>query len=63
MGLIKEPKEVDFSTKSQPWTEEELADFRKLMKEMKAKNAKRNERALSRTKNTKQPVRTKSTNG
>jgi hypothetical protein len=39
MGLIKEPKEVDFSTKSEPWTEEELIDFRKLMSEIKLKNA------------------------
>jgi hypothetical protein len=46
MGLIKEPKNVDFSTKSEPWTEEELADFRKLMQEIKAKNAKRKQRAL-----------------
>lgn len=41
MGLIKEPKEVDFSTKSEPWTEKELIDFRKLMSEIKLKNAKR----------------------
>ncbi len=41
MGLIKEPKEVDFSTKSEPWTEEELIDFRKLMSEIKLKIAKR----------------------
>lgn len=44
MGLIKEPKNVDLSTKSEPWTEKELADFRKLMQEIKAKNAKRKER-------------------
>jgi hypothetical protein len=37
MGLIKEPKNVDFSVKSKPWTEEELRDFRKLMDELKAK--------------------------
>jgi len=37
MGLIKEPRDVDFTVKSEPWTEEELADFRKLMKEIKAK--------------------------
>lgn len=30
MGLIKEPKNVGFSTKSELWTEKELADFRKL---------------------------------
>jgi hypothetical protein len=41
MGLIKEPKNIDFTIQSEPWTEEELADFRKLMKELKAKNAKR----------------------
>lgn len=40
MGLIKEPKNVDFSTKSEPWTEKELSDFRKIMKDIKAKNAK-----------------------
>ncbi len=41
MGLIKEPKNVDLSTKSEPWTENELADFRKLMEELKRKNKKR----------------------
>lgn len=44
MGLIKEPKNVDFSMKSEPWTEEELAEFRKLMQKIKAKNAKRKQR-------------------
>ena len=39
MGLIKEPKNVDFSTKSEPWTEEELADFRQVMEKLKAKVA------------------------
>ena len=39
MGLIKEPKNVDFTVQSKPWTEEELRDFRKLMTELKAKNA------------------------
>ena len=46
MGLIKEPKNVDLSTKSEPWTEQELADFRKIMQDIKAKNAKRTERSL-----------------
>ena len=41
MGLIREPKNVDFTVQSTPWTEEELRDFRKLMTELKAKNAKR----------------------
>ena len=46
MGLIKEPKNIDLSTKSEPWTEQELLDFRKIMREIKAKNAKRKEKAL-----------------
>jgi hypothetical protein len=39
MGLIKEPVNVDFSTKSEPWTDKELSDFRKIMDTIKAKNA------------------------
>lgn len=46
MGLIKEPKNIDLSTKSEPWTEQELADFRKLMLKIKAKNSKRKEKTL-----------------
>lgn len=46
MGLIKEPKNVDLSTKSEPWTEQELVDFRKIMQDIKARNAKRIERSL-----------------
>lgn len=42
MGLIKEPNNVDFSVQSEPWTEEELKDFRNLMSELKAKNGKMN---------------------
>ena len=41
MGLIREPKNVDFTVESKPWTEVELRDFRKLMTELKAKNAAR----------------------
>lgn len=51
MGLIKEPKNVDFSTKSEPWTKKELADFRKIMQEIKAKNAKRKQRVKTTQKN------------
>ncbi len=46
MGLIKEPKNLDLSTKSEPWTDQELFDFRKIMQDIKAKNAKRKERTL-----------------
>lgn len=44
MGLIREPKNIDLSTKSEPWTEQELVDFRKIMQDIKAKNAKRKEK-------------------
>ena len=30
--IIREPKNVDFVVKSEPWTEEELVEFRKIMK-------------------------------
>lgn len=46
MGLIKEPKNIDLSTKSEPWTAQELSDFRKIMHDIKKKNAKRKERTL-----------------
>ena len=38
MGLIREPKNIDFTVQSTPWTEEELRDFRELMAKLKAKN-------------------------
>lgn len=43
MALIKEPLHVDMSTKSEPWTEKELVEFRKIMQQIKSKNAKRSE--------------------
>jgi hypothetical protein len=55
MGLIKEPKHIDLSTKSEPWTEKELMDFRKIMQDLKEKNAKRNARALKQQNNVQQP--------
>ena len=56
MGLIKEPKNVDLSSKSEPWTEQELVDFRKIMQGIKDKNAKRKERVLRLRTNNKQPA-------
>jgi hypothetical protein len=53
MGLIKEPKNVDFSTQSEPWTEHELADFRKLMQELKLKNKKQVSGRLTKKTNVK----------
>ena len=41
MGLIREPKNVDFTVQSIPWTVEELIDFRKLMTKLKAKNVRK----------------------
>lgn len=46
MGLIKEPKNMDLSTKSEPWTEQELVDFRKIMQAIKTKNEKLKKRSL-----------------
>jgi len=37
MGLIKEQKNVDHSTKSERWTKKELVEFRKIMNEIKVK--------------------------
>ena len=37
MGLVREPKDVDFTVKSEPWTEEELVEFRKIMDSIKKK--------------------------
>ena len=56
MGLIKEPKNVDLSTKSEPWTEEELIDFRKIMQDIKAKSAKLKARASQLKTNKTQPA-------
>jgi hypothetical protein len=36
MSLIKEPKDVDFTVESKPWSAKELADFRKLMQKLKS---------------------------
>ena len=47
MGLIREPKNVDCTVQSKPWTEIELRDFRKLMNKIKAENAKPKVRNLA----------------
>ena len=56
MELIKEPKNADLSTKSEPWTEKELSNFRKIMQDIKVENAKRKERALRLKSNKTQPA-------
>jgi pyruvate kinase len=40
MGLVREPREIDFIIQSEPWSEKDLADFRKLMAEQKVKRSK-----------------------
>ena len=40
MGLIREPKNVDFIIKSEPWTNDELKKFREIMKQQKEKRTK-----------------------
>jgi hypothetical protein len=36
MAVVKEPKGIDFVVKSEPWSDEELKEFRKLMKKQKS---------------------------
>lgn len=48
MTPIKEPKNIDFSKKSEPWTEKELSDFRKVMQKIKSKNTKTKKSTLRR---------------
>ncbi len=37
MAIVKEPKGVDFVVKSEPWTDKELKEFRRLMEKQKSK--------------------------
>jgi hypothetical protein len=39
MGLIREPKNVDFTVIDNPWTEEERKEFSELIKKEKAKQS------------------------
>jgi molybdate-binding protein len=40
MGLIREPKDVDFIIKSEQWTKEELKQFREIMKRQRERREK-----------------------
>jgi|LakMenEpi03Aug12_release.lakeMendotaPanAssembly.Ray.scaffolds.fasta_scaffold5354086_1 hypothetical protein len=40
MGLIREPKNVDFLIKSEPWTKDDLAKLREIMKKQRDRKAK-----------------------
>ncbi|MCD9189550.1 MAG: hypothetical protein LUM44_24290 [Pyrinomonadaceae bacterium] len=61
MKLAKEPKEIDFVIKSEPWTEKDLADFSLLIKEIKLKNKRRKSVAKTRSirKNSSEKIRVK----
>jgi len=50
MKPAKEPKDVDSIIKSEPWTEEELVDFRDLMQKMKRRNKLKNKKISPKTK-------------
>jgi len=58
MAIVKEPKGVDFVVKSEPWTDEELKEFRKLMKKRKSElgETKRSKINENYKKVSKQPV-------
>ncbi len=49
MGLIREPKNVDFIIKSEPWTKEELKQFREIMKKQRERKAKLKLRATKKS--------------
>ncbi|MCL1934163.1 MAG: hypothetical protein FWF53_10190 [Candidatus Azobacteroides sp.] len=40
MGLIKEPREIDFTVLSKVWTEEEEKEFSELIKKQKEERSK-----------------------
>jgi hypothetical protein len=51
MGLIKEPKDIDFSKKSEPWTDQELAEFRELMKAIRKQDQLKKSKKIIQIKN------------
>lgn len=42
MGLIREPKNVDFTVLDKPWTAEEKKGFSAFIKKLKSQNEKKN---------------------
>ncbi|TVQ16237.1 MAG: hypothetical protein EA364_00485 [Balneolaceae bacterium] len=36
MAIVKEPKGIDFVVKSEPWSDQDLKEFRKLMEKQKS---------------------------
>ena len=50
MGLIREPKNVDFTVLDKPWTDEERREFSAYIKMRKEQHKKRVKRLTSRKK-------------
>ena len=46
MGLIKEPKNIDFSMKSEPWSEVELKELSDFIKKKKTDKRGRKKRVI-----------------
>ncbi len=46
MGLLREPRNVDFYIQSKPWTGEELKEFSEIIKKSKAANLIKEKRRL-----------------
>ncbi len=51
MKLAKEPIEVDFIIKSEPWSEKDLADFSILIQEIKHKNKRKKNTSTTKSTN------------
>ncbi|MGC2237827.1 MAG: hypothetical protein WA584_16815 [Pyrinomonadaceae bacterium] len=51
MKLEKEPKEIDFVIKSEPWSEKDAADFSILIQEIKSKNKRKRTSASTKSAN------------
>jgi len=51
MATIREPKGIDFVVNSEPWTEKELQEFRKLMKKKKSELGKEKRSKIKETYN------------
>ena len=51
MKLAKEPKEVDFLIKSEPWSEKDAADFKVLIQEIRSKNKRKRASAAAKSAN------------
>jgi hypothetical protein len=48
MGLIREPRDVDFYIQSKPWSEAELNELREIIKKRKAAQLAREKRRTKR---------------